>query len=143
MLKQFFFALMTLIVANASAQDKDIRKLTKLNEDWLHSYITKDPATFNKIFADDFILISPNGTKVTKAGMINNLGNQETVSVNIDSVNVRLITENAAIITAYASFVLKMDGKDVSGKNCYQDVYVKRKDEWQAVSAHVTLLNMK
>jgi hypothetical protein len=143
MQRQFAFTLLLLIAANVSAQNKDIQELTKLNQDWLHTYITKDSATFDKIFADDFILISPIGTKISKTGMINNLPNQETVSINIDSVDVRLLTENAGIITAYINFVLKVDGKDVSGRNCYQDVYVKRKNKWQAVSAHVTLLNMK
>ena len=93
------------------------------------------------ILAEDFILISPNGSKWTKQAMINNLEKQELISINIDSVNTRLLTENTAILTAYTSFVMKIDGKNVDAKNCYQDVYLKRKNRWQAVSAHVTLLN--
>jgi len=143
MTKQFLSILFLLIIQYASAQNKDIQELTKLNHDWLQSYSTKDSATLNKIFAEDFVLISPNGTKMKKTDIINNLYKQETVSVNIDSIDVRLLTENTGLITAYITFILKDNGKDVIGKNCYQDVYIKRKGKWMAVAAHVTLLNMK
>jgi hypothetical protein len=36
-----------------------------------------------------------------------------------------------------------VDGKDITGKNCYQDVYIKRKGRWVAIAAHVTLLGME
>jgi hypothetical protein len=29
----------------------------------------------------------------------------------------------------------------MTGRNCYQDIYVKRKGKWMAVMAHVTLLS--
>jgi len=141
MKKQFFSIGLILIIANAFAQDRDVQELAKLNRDWLHSYVTKDSTMLAAILAEDFILISPNGSKWTKQAMINNLEKQELISINIDSVNTRLLTENTAILTAYTSFVMKIDGKNVDAKNCYQDVYLKRKNRWQAVSAHVTLLN--
>ena len=140
MLRHTCFFLCAFLATSTFAQNKDITDLKKINEDWLHSYITRDPATMNKIFADDFILINPKGAKWRKADVINNLSKQETVSVNADSVDVRLLNDNTAIITAYCSMVLKVDGKDVHAKNCYQDVYLKRKNEWQVVAAHVTLL---
>jgi hypothetical protein len=143
MIRQSLSVLFLLIIQNVFAQNKDIIELTKLNHDWLQSYITKDSTTLNNIFADDFVLISPNGSKMTKSDNMSNLGKQETVSVNIDSIDAKLLTENTGLITAYTTFVLKIDGKEVTGRNCYQDVYVKRKGRWMAVAAHVTLLNMK
>lgn len=32
--------------------------------------------------------------------------------------------------------MLKIDGKDMTGENRYQDVYVKRNGKWSAVAAH-------
>jgi uncharacterized protein (TIGR02246 family) len=127
----------------AFSQNKDIEDLTKLNQDWLNSYPKKDSVTLAKIFADDFVLISPKGVKMTKRDILGSLEKQETVSVTIDSINVRLLTNEVALITAYTTFVLRIDGKDLTGQNCYQDAYVKRKGKWRAVAAHVTLLNMK
>ena len=143
MTKLLLSILLTAIFQNAFSQNRDIEELTRLNQDWLNSYHKKDTATLNKIFADDFVLISPKGSKVTKRDIIDNLNKQETISINIDSIAVQLLTDNVGLITAYTTFVLKIDGKEMTGQNCYQDVYIKRKDKWFAVAAHVTLLNMK
>ncbi|THU37973.1 nuclear transport factor 2 family protein [Niastella caeni] len=135
--------LLVLLLANlqsAIGQQKDIDDLKTLNQNWLNSYPKKDTATLANIFADDFLLISPNGTKMTKNDILRNLNKQETVSIRADSVDVKLISSNVGLITAYTTFVLKVDGKEVTGRNCYQDVYVKRKRRWFAVAAHVTLL---
>ena len=143
MKKTFASILLITIFQVGLSQKRDIEALTKLNQDWLNSYPKKDTATLAKIFADDFILISPKGVKMTKRDIIANLDKQETVSVGIDSLDIRLLTKKAGIITVYTTFVLKTDGKEITGKNCYQDVYVKRKGKWLAVAAHVTLLSVK
>jgi len=127
----------------ALSQNKDIEIIKNLNKDWINSYPTKDTTTLSRIFADDFVLISPNGVKMTKKNIINNLHKQETVSSKIDSVDVKLLTENVGVVTAYITFVLRSDGKEMTGQNCYQDIYVRRKNKWMAVNAHVTLLSFK
>lgn len=135
--------LLTFICQTVFSQSKDIEIISNLNKNWLDSYVTKDSATLNRIFAPDFVLISPTGSKMTKKSVIDNLQKQETVSVNLDSVDVKLLTADVGVVTAYITFVLKTDDKEMKGQNCYQDVYVKRKRKWIAVMAHVTLLNLK
>jgi len=135
--------LLMLICQSVFSQSKDIEIITGLNSDWLNSYVKKDKATLDRIFADDFILISPKGIKMTKKDVIDNLDKQETLSVSIDSLDVKMLTDEVGVVTAYATFVLKVDGKEVSGQNCYQDIYVKRRGKWLAVNAHVTLLSFK
>lgn len=135
--------LLTIPPQDVFSQAKEIEELTNINQDWLNSYPKKDAATLNRIFAEDFVLVSPKGTKLSKTNILANLDKQETVSVKIDSVDVKLLTQDVGLVTAYTTFVLKIDGKETEGQNCYQDVYVKRRDKWQAVAAHVTLLNMK
>jgi uncharacterized protein (TIGR02246 family) len=134
---------LTLIGQTIFAQNKDIEILKTLNRDWINSYPTKDTVTLDKIFAPDFVLISPKGIKMTKRDIINNLHKQETVSAIVDSVDVRLLTSDVGVVTACASFVLKTEGKEMSAQNCYQDIYMKRKGKWVAVAAHVTLLSFK
>lgn len=143
MTKLFLSLLLATICQSAISQNNDIKQLTKLNQDWLNSYTSKDTATLAKIFADDFVLISPKGTKMTKRDIIGNLATQETVSMKIDSADVRLIRNDVGLITAYTTFILKINGNGLKGRNCYQDVYVKREGRWLAVAAHVTLLDMK
>ncbi len=127
----------------SSGQSRDIETIKKLNEDFLNSIRNRDSTELSKILADDFILIAPNGSKMNKHDNLLNLHsrNFEINSVNIDSVEVRLLTSDVGILSGWTTFVFKADGKASTGKNCYQDIYMKRKNKWVAVSAHVTLLN--
>jgi uncharacterized protein (TIGR02246 family) len=142
-MKLIFSFLLLSVLQNAFSQNKDVEEIKKLNYDWINSYVTQDSVTFSKIFADDFILISPGGKKFTKKDVLANLKNQKMASTHIDSVDVRLLTNDVGILTAYATFVAKDGGKNVTGRTCYQDIYIKRKGRWFAVSAHVTSLDAK
>jgi ketosteroid isomerase-like protein len=122
------------------AQSKDVELLKQLNSDWIGSYPKKDAVTLKNILADDFILINGKGSKWTKGDLIGNLPKQQIISARVDSASVRLLNAETGIVTGYASFVLKDGGKEITARTCYQDIYVKRKDKWQAVSAHVTNL---
>jgi uncharacterized protein (TIGR02246 family) len=135
--------ILTLFSQICFSQSKDIEILKNLNRDWINSYPTKDSATLNRIFADDFVLINHRGMKMTKKDILASLDKQETLSAKIDSVDVKLLTDNVGVVTAYTTFVLKADGKEMTGQNCYQDIYLKRKGKWVAVTAHVTLLSFK
>lgn len=143
-MKQLLILLLfTVIFKNAFTQTKDVEAIKKLNQDWLHCYLTKDSTTLAGIFANDFILIAPNGKQMTKRDIIGGLHRQETVSIDTDSIQVRMLTAEVGLVTAYITFVLKQEGKEMTGQNCYQDVYIKRKNQWFAIAAHVTLLSMK
>ena len=126
-------------------QSHDMDAIKHLNEDWLNALPKRDSATLSKILADDFILIAPNGSKSSKHDNLMNLlsPNVEVNAVHIDSAEVRLLTPDVGILTAWTSFEMKIDGKSSIGKNCYQDIYMKRKNKWVAVSAHVTLLSIQ
>lgn len=126
-----------------NSDDKDVRVIQKLNEEWLQAYVTKDSKVLDRIFAHDFVLINHKGQKTTKQQNLDNLQRQEVSSVHIDSEEVKLVTQEVGILTAYTTFTFLSEGKLLTGKNCYQDVYVKRKGQWQAVSAHVTLLSLE
>src|SRR4051812_33854479 len=88
------------------SKSKEIEILKNLNRDWINSYPTKDSATLNKIFADDFVLINHKGTRMTKRNIIGNLDKQKIMSAKIDSVDVKLVTDDVGVVTAYSTFVL-------------------------------------
>src|SRR5437879_2594589 len=119
----------------ASAQTKDIEAIKKLNADWLNSYVTRDTATLAKILAEDFTLIRPDGVKTTKKDALNNilLPDVQTISVHPDSVEVRIFND-VGLIVCKATFVLKINNQETTGRNCYMDAYVKRKGRWYAVA---------
>jgi len=131
------------MASSCFSQNKDIEAIKQLNHDWIYAYPKNDTATMARIFADDLVLVSPGGAKMTKRNILENVVKQHTISIQIDSAEVRLLSQDVGIITAWIRFVIKDNGKETPGRNCYQDVYVKRKGRWLAVAAHVTLLNMK
>jgi|SRR6185295_7022378 len=137
-------ALNVIFSFNSFGQSQDIGTIKQLNQDWLNALPKRDSSTLSKILADDFIMIGANGSTQTKKDNLANLMSPsiETKSVEIDSVKARLLTTDVGMVTAWTSFVLSINGKEMTGKNCYQDVYMKRKNKWVAVSAHVTLLEM-
>lgn len=124
------------------AQGNSVETLKRMNEDWIRSYPSKDSATLERIFAKDFLLISPDGNKMTRRDVIRNLRRQEILSVNIDSADVRMLDQKIGVVTAYMTFVVKADNALKTGRTCYQDIYVQRKKRWFAVAAHVSLLSL-
>jgi uncharacterized protein (TIGR02246 family) len=123
----------------ARAQSADIDAVKQLNADWIHNYVAKDPATFNRIFAEDFILINPAGKKYTKADMLANLGSQKITAGKVDTAEVQ-IHGNIGLIHARCSFTMMAEGKETNGQTDYLDVYEKRNGRWWAIAAHVNYL---
>jgi uncharacterized protein (TIGR02246 family) len=138
-----FVALLVCLSFTSSGQDKDMQIIKTLNQQWLDAIAKKDSAALSQILAADFVLIVPNGAKHNKSdNLLNMMSPAIAFSViHVDSVEVRILSKEVGIITCWTSFVVKADGKKTPGKNCYQDVYVKRKGKWVAVAGHVTLLS--
>ena len=129
---------------NAYSQQGDTAIIKELNSRWLNAIVNRDTAALSSVLADDFIMVNPAGNKQSKADNLANVlqPNARVTSVNIDKVAVRMLNENVGILSAWTTFVISADGKQTTGHNCYQDVYVKRANGWKAVSAQVTLLGM-
>jgi ketosteroid isomerase-like protein len=142
-MKYLIASLLILSAAVAFAQpgSDDIATLKKLNEDWIHSYPGKDTATLGRILADDLIMITPNGSRLSRQDCLTTMAspNQQIRSSKVDKVEVRLLG-NTALVMAEASFVALDNGKEAPGRTNYLDVYEKRKGGWVAIAAHVTYL---
>ncbi len=68
------------------------------------------------------------------------LASNQKISVNIDSVEVRLLSGDIGLVTAWTNNKMEADNKETKFRICYQDVYMKRRNKWVAVAAHVSLL---
>ena len=116
--------------------------MKKLNQEFLNCIIKKDSASLARILADDFLMVNPSGRKLTKQDNLSMIssGNMEIISISIDTIDVRILTPDVGIVDCWQTFTYKSEGKLMTGKNCFQDIYRKRNKRWQAVAAHVTLL---
>jgi uncharacterized protein (TIGR02246 family) len=139
----FLCLLAPLLSIAQSKETQEIEAIKKINERWLNTYTKRDSATLSKILANDFVLIAQNGLPQTRQDVLSGMlsPNMETISIKIDSANVRLLSADIAILNGWSSFQYKIDGNQMTSKTSYQDIYVKRKGRWVAVAAHVTGLN--
>lgn len=126
------------------AQGDDSALIKQLNTQWLQSYPKRDTAAVSKILADDFIMISQTGKKLSKNDVIKDLltPDRQIINVAIDSMDLQIVN-NVGLLTAYTSFALRDKEKILKGKNVYSDVYIKRKGTWVAINGHETLLELK
>lgn len=124
-----------------SSSSDDVKTLEKLNEDWIHSYPGKDTVTLSRIFADDLIMITPNGSRMSKKEVLANTASQRQPirSAKVDKVQVRLLG-NIGLVMAEASFISIDNDREVPGRTNYLDVYEKRNGRWVVIAAHVTFL---
>jgi ketosteroid isomerase-like protein len=137
----YLSGLLIIFSFQSRGQNRDIEMLKKLNRDFLNSIVNRDTATLSNILADDFMLINPGGAKRNKADNLSNaLTSNQKISVDIDSVEVRLLSDDVGLVTAWTNNKIDADKKVSMFKICYQDVYMKRKNKWVAVAAHVSLL---
>jgi ketosteroid isomerase-like protein len=135
--------LILFISFNSSAQQTDSSIVSQLNRNWIASYATRDTVTMQQILADDFIMINPKGSKLSRTDVISNVGLKEiSVTATIDSASVRIFGQTALVV-AYTHFTIRSKDQTSQGSNCYSDLYIKRKGKWKAVAAHVTVLGMK
>jgi uncharacterized protein (TIGR02246 family) len=123
------------------AQNADVTMIKQLNRQWLDAIVQEDSAALGRILADNFVLINPGGMRRTKTDNISlhNPGQQVT-RVDIDSQNVRMLTDDVGIITVWTTNYITQGTEKVVLKICYMDIYQKRKSQWNAVAGHVTLL---
>lgn len=141
-MNRLLLLLLVLPIAGFS-QQSDSALVGELNRQWIASYATKDTATMQKILADDFVMISATGKKLSRMDVINNVGSPELSNqAYIDSTSIRVFGQ-IALVVGFIHFTIESKGEKMQGKNCYSDMYIKRRGKWQAVSAHVTLLDMK
>ena len=128
----------TLLLASpvmTNAQQSDVKTLTALNEDYIHSVQHSDVKRFDEILADDFLCSNPDGSLIDRAQFLRQTAAPVKISsLKAHDVNVRVMGD-FAIIHARTTYTLA-DGRE--GKGRYTDVWARRSGKWLAVSAHVT-----
>ncbi|MEP6703259.1 MAG: nuclear transport factor 2 family protein [Acidobacteriota bacterium] len=100
-----------------------------------------DAAGLEKVYADNYMLVGPDGAVSNRAERLASFKSGETKfdSFSYDEVNVRVHPDGTgAIVIAKASASGLNRGKKVSSPLRVTQVWVKNKDGWQQVSAQAT-----
>jgi hypothetical protein len=108
-------------------------EIQKLERTWAQVAVTGDPAVMERIFADDFVGVSPEGVQYTKRGFIedtkaNPLG---FASNEIKTMKVRFF-DDVAVAQGDSTFTRKSGEQ---GRFVWTDVLVRRGGKWRIVAA--------
>ena len=115
--------------------------LMKMERDALAALLKKDVASFGRIFADDAVLIPPDGTTQTKSQLLADVKSGDLVfeSSEMSDMKVRAYGD-AAVVTYVTNDKGKYKGQDISGRYRWTDVFVRSGGTWRIVASQGTPL---
>jgi len=115
------------------------QKLQAIEKEWLNAEKNHDAAAFEKIVADDWVAITPDGKRQTKAERGAEIKTARTTSATLGNMNVRVFGD-AAVVTGTDDEVTVEDGKKSIEHYVWTDVFVKRNGKWLAVASQTALI---
>ncbi|HEX2833847.1 MAG TPA: nuclear transport factor 2 family protein [Thermoanaerobaculia bacterium] len=138
-MKRFpLFAIALMLVSSVALAD-DLEEIKRLDEEITVATWTGDAEWFEKNLGDDYVLITPGGTRRSKADVIRELATTGMKMEPYDprEVQIRLYGD-AAVVTGRMLQRFTLGGIRYQSDLRYTDVYVKRKGKWLLVSAHTS-----
>ena len=132
-------ALLAFAVLSTAVYADDGDEIRRLDSEITVATWTGDAEWFEKNVADEYVLITPGGSRRTKADIIRELS---TTGMKMEpyeptEVEVRMYGE-AAVVTGRMLQRFVLGGIRYANDFRYTDVYAKRKGKWLLVSAHLS-----
>lgn len=128
----------TIPMGGATDAEKSVRALERA---WLDAYEDRDEAAMDRIVAEDFVLINPDGRRRTKAGVI-----RQIVRARANpSATVRFCTHDVlsrafgdtVVLNGVVVMERTRDGQVVRSANLYTDTYVRTGGRWQVAASQL------
>jgi ketosteroid isomerase-like protein len=121
------------------AQDSgnvDVERYIKESErQWAESVASGDSSVVERILAEDFVGVDPDGSQYNKAKMVKDTASAPKyfLSNHLNEVKVRFYGD-AAVAQGNESWV-RRSGTPVHGRFVWTDTWIKRNGKWQIVAA--------
>jgi ketosteroid isomerase-like protein len=101
---------------------------------WLDAEKNHDAAAFEKIVADDWIAVTPDGKSQTRTERAAEIKASHTTSTTMGEMKVRVFGDTA-VVTGTNDEVNMEGGKKSIDHYVWTDVFVKRNGKWLAVAS--------
>ena len=123
----------------AQAPSAAEQELIGIEHAWVEALIKRDVAALDRLYADEYVDINPDGAIKGKAEDIAEVasGALNVASETLDEVRVRIYGTVAVVAGVYTQHSTA-EGRDVSGSYRFTDVFVRRDGRWQCVSTQST-----
>ncbi len=141
-MKRFMIVLAFIVAASALAfgQGGNVEQSIRgLMEELRQASLKGDAATFDKLLADDYIVIVDTGSTLTKTDVVENIksGKLKYAAADVSDLKVRVYGDTA-LVNATLNVKGHLGDADISGRFRTVRVWVKRKGQWQSVSHQYT-----
>ena len=137
-------AVLLLVSASAArpvraSASTDAEFVSFLEEAWVNAILAKNVKVLDRLLADDFVGVSPNGAPYSKKEAIADIqsGFYSVESMKMDNLKVRIVGD-VAIATYYQNEKSKFGNEDSTGRYIFTDVWLNRSDDWQVIASHGT-----
>jgi ketosteroid isomerase-like protein len=127
----------------AAAQGDSIEQVKRLEREWLDAYEKRDSATMQRIVADDFAIVFPDGSSQTKAEILNALergraSGRKSPAFRTEDVQARAYGDAVVLSGRVITEMPRPDGTPTREVSRYTDTYARRNGRWQVVSSHLS-----
>jgi ketosteroid isomerase-like protein len=129
------FVLGFLFVAGAALAASPAPEPERLERELVAAIGKLDLTTYDRIVADDYVVIDATGKKITKAEVMASYrdGSRKYTNLEIYDVESRVYGDTA-IVTARTKGMRRENGQDIVNDVRYMRVYARRGGRWQAVT---------
>ena len=116
--------------------------ILQLENEGREATLKNDIAANDRLLADNWVNINPDGSVTTKARLLELLkqGNFKINSIENDEVMVRVFDEAAVVTGRSTTKRLNQQNETIVRQVRFTRVYAKSKGQWRVVSAHNTLI---
>jgi hypothetical protein len=116
----------------------DILNLRTLNDEQAAAFFGNKPTALERIWADDFIFLSPEGLLQTKQALLKSLRSDIVKTWKIENLVIRFVAADVAMV--HGALIIDFPDGKTSGIQ-YNDIYVKRDQKWVCVAGNNTPIN--
>lgn len=141
--------LFALLVPPAFAQTADpVQQVRQLEREWLDAYEKRDSAAIQRIVADDFTIVFPDGASQTKADIMVMLergraGSRPSPRFTTEDVLARAYGDTVILSGRVITHRKGADGTEERQESRYTDTYVRLDGRWQVVASHLSNVKVK
>jgi ketosteroid isomerase-like protein len=123
---------------NSTLADEALDVIRQYDE----AQLKNDGAWFERMFADDYLFIAPNGTVVTKADFIRDLQSRDLTWESVTAKDMRVrVYRGTAVVTGRFFGKGHYKGRVVNEHQRFTSVWIKRNGQWEGISEHASNLN--
>jgi ketosteroid isomerase-like protein len=143
MIRTRFFIVSLWLIGSAAASGQapagDAETVERLERTLVKAIGARDLATYDRLVADDYVVVRANGRESTKAEVIATYRADGLAYVGLDITDVKThVFGDTAIVSARTLGNRKENGKETPNRVRYVRVFARRNGEWRAVSQMAT-----